>query len=150
MTTDEIKLPELTCDVCHAEPARGVACVPGIPVSVAYGPNCIAAGAHPYELLVANTAMIGGYLNAASWWQEMVDKTLAHLGHAREDFDALVTVTAAEFEHEMAEADSVGVPAPDDPHPGNCVCPGCADWSAGFPATDKSGNPTRPAGETNG
>jgi hypothetical protein len=81
-------LPEITCQVCDAEPAVGVAAVPGVPVSMAYGSNCLAANAHPYSILVINTAMCGGYDQTVEEWRKMVDDTLAHLGKAREQFDA--------------------------------------------------------------
>lgn len=88
-------LPELTCEVCHHESAVGVAAVPGVPISVAYGRECLNANAHPYTIVVANTAMVGGYEHAADWWQQMVDDTLAHLGYERDRFDNDVQVAAA-------------------------------------------------------
>jgi hypothetical protein len=84
-------LADLTCEVCHDEPALGVASVPGVPVSVAYGRKCVAANAHPYHILVANTAAIGGYGEASTWWREMVDATLEHLSIERAKFDQDVT-----------------------------------------------------------
>lgn len=35
------------CEVCGAEPMVGVAAVPGVPMSVAYGRNCLQHGATP-------------------------------------------------------------------------------------------------------
>lgn len=92
------ELPPLTCDVCGNEPAVGVAAVPGMPVSMAYGRQCLAANAHPYPLLVVNTAMCGGYDQMAGWWQAMVDATLAHLGKTREEFDNDVATEQEEQE----------------------------------------------------
>lgn len=83
-----MKSPDLTCDVCNNEPAKGVASVPGVPVSVAYGEKCLAANAHPYGIVVANTALIGGYEHAAGWWRDMVDCTLSHLAIPRDKFNA--------------------------------------------------------------
>lgn len=92
------ELPELTCEVCHAETAAGVAAVPGVPISVAYGPICLAANAHPYPIIVSNTAVIGGLDQAADWWVEMVEDTLRHLGKDREAFQAQVRVEIAVME----------------------------------------------------
>jgi hypothetical protein len=116
------------CDVCRDEPAVGVACVPGMPVSVAYGRKCLEANAHPYGLMVANTALIGKYADTAPWWQEMVTATLTHLGKSREEFDAAVAEQAAEFEKEMAEADAQveRLHEAAGPHPDGCLCPGCS------------------------
>lgn len=76
-----------TCDVCGKEPAVGVAAVPGVPISMAYGRDCLEANAHPYGILVANTALVGGLDRAGDWWIEMVDATLLHLHKTRVDFD---------------------------------------------------------------
>jgi hypothetical protein len=51
---------DLICEVCNSEPAVGVACVPGIPMSVAYGNNCLREGADPLWALRANVACCGG------------------------------------------------------------------------------------------
>jgi hypothetical protein len=101
---------ELTCDVCEQEPAVGVCCVPGVPISMAYGAHCLAANAHPLGILVANTACCGGDLDhLADWWQEMVTDTLAYLGKTKEWFEAEVTRVMAE----MAEAEAeLGLPGP--------------------------------------
>ena len=70
--------------------------MPFVPISVAYGAKCLAANAHPYWILVINTALAG-----PSWdlldegWQQMITDTLAHLGKTKQVFDADV---AAEFE----------------------------------------------------
>lgn len=82
---------DLVCDVCGAEPAVGVAAVPGVPVSVAYGRICLSANAHPMWVLAGNTATIveSGQEwreHTADWWQGMVDDTLAHLAISEEDF----------------------------------------------------------------
>lgn len=141
----DIKLPDMgNCDVCNNEPAVGVACVPGMPVSVAYGAACLAANAHPYGLLVANTALIGNYADSTEWWQEMIDATLAHLGKPREQFDADVAESSAEFEREIALADEkletmAADRSPLEFHPAGCICPGCGGvttqsrWTGGEP-----------------
>lgn len=78
----------LRCDVCGKEPAAGVAAVPGVPVSMAYGSNCLAANAHPYWVLVAYTAECGGLRNTVAEWRGMVDDTLVHLEIDPEKFEA--------------------------------------------------------------
>jgi hypothetical protein len=77
-----------SCDVCRKEPAVGVAAVPAVPISVAYGRACLQANAHPYFVIVANTANIGGLDQAADFWVAMVEDTLKHLEIPREKFDA--------------------------------------------------------------
>lgn len=86
------------CNVCDNEPAVGVCCVPGLPVSVAYGKNCLEADAHPWSLLVANTAIVGGLENTAEWWREMVQHTCSHLGKTIEEFNANVRQCIDEME----------------------------------------------------
>lgn len=85
--------PQLMCAVCGEEPAVGVAAIPGVPASDAYGARCLEANAHPMWALVANTALIGGLHEAADWWVDMVQDTLTHLG-----------VSVETFEREVAEA----------------------------------------------
>lgn len=94
---------DLTCDVCGNEPAVGVAAVPGVPISMAYGANCLRANAHPYGIVVANTALAGGYDACAEWWKQMVDDTLSHLNKTREEFDR--DVAGVETEIERMEED---------------------------------------------
>lgn len=74
------------CEVCYAEPAASAVCVPGVPVSMAYGRECLKVNAHPYGILVANTACCGGCEHTASWWHGMVTDTLDHLGIPHEVF----------------------------------------------------------------
>lgn len=76
------------CDVCEKEPTIGVACVPGVPMSVAYCPGCLQANAHPWWVLVANTAAMGGLDEAAGWWVDMVHDTCTHLGRTITEFEA--------------------------------------------------------------
>jgi outer membrane protein TolC len=72
--------------------------MPGVPYSAAYGRECLNANAHPYDMLVANTAMIlSGYpdtadpidvlTDTADWWQHMVEDTLVRLRKTREQFN---------------------------------------------------------------
>lgn len=81
-------ITELKCDVCDNEPSIGVVAVPGVPASVSYGQKCFEANAHPWTILVANTAIGGGYDHMATWWKKMVDDTIKHLNKTREQFDA--------------------------------------------------------------
>lgn len=105
---DTKRIPELTCEVCGDEPGVGVASIPGVPMSVAYGKRCLAANAHPYGIVVANTAMASGHPDweqgCAPWWKQIVHDTLAHLGKTREEFDADVArevEVMREYEAEM-------------------------------------------------
>lgn len=79
-------MSELLCEVCGEEPVVGVAAVPGLPISVGYGRACINMNAHPYGLLVANTACLSGEDDMADWWLEMVHATLRHLGKTEDEF----------------------------------------------------------------
>lgn len=82
----------MACDVCGEREEVGVAFVPGVSMSIAYCIECLRANAHPYGIMVINTALIDGYDNASGWWQQMVDDTLAHLGKTREQFDRDVEI----------------------------------------------------------
>lgn len=97
--SDTPVLPELTCDVCQSEPARGVCSVPGVPVSMAYGDECLRANAHPWFILVGETATMGGLDGVAEWWIHMVEDTITHLGaeYTRERFDREVAEAHAEM-----------------------------------------------------
>lgn len=95
-----------TCDVCGKNPAAGIGAMPGVPISFAYCKDCLKANAHPYAIVAANTAMIGGMAQAAPWWQQLVDDTLQHLGKPRELFDSDVALEMAEFEAAEAQANA--------------------------------------------
>jgi hypothetical protein len=63
------------CEACHQEPAIGVACVPGIPYSAAYGRNCLNANIQPYGIVRCTVACAGGvdsiypeYLDYTNVW----------------------------------------------------------------------------------
>lgn len=85
----EVKMP--ICEVCRKNQAVGVACVPGVPYSAAYCRACLEANAHPYFIVVANTACCGGLEHTHEGWQDMVRCTLAHLGKSVAQFEADVT-----------------------------------------------------------
>lgn len=91
-----IKMP--ICEVCNANTSIGVACVPGIPASAAYCAVCLRANAHPWDYLVANTAMLGGLEHSAPWWREMVEDTCKHLGKTQQQFDAEVTASMIQMD----------------------------------------------------
>ena len=60
-------LEGVKCEVCKDEPAIGVASVPGIPYSAAYGRTCLEKGADPYGIVRANIACCGGPEHVADW-----------------------------------------------------------------------------------
>jgi hypothetical protein len=65
---EEVKIEkELICDVCRERPSVGVAAVPGVPMSCAYCKECLQANAHPLYVVIGNTALVGGYDQAADW-----------------------------------------------------------------------------------
>ncbi len=92
------------CDVCGENPPVGVGAMPGVPASFAYCKGCLKANAHPYPIVVANTAMLGGLEQAAPWWQQLVHDTLTHLGKTREEFEASVRADMEEYEAAEARA----------------------------------------------
>jgi hypothetical protein len=97
MTTEiKTKIQMPTCEVCKKEQAVGVCCVPGVPYSAAYCKTCLDANAHPYFIVVANTACIGGLEHSAPWWQDIVRDTLVHLGKTPEEFKADVDKSIAD------------------------------------------------------
>ena len=90
---------EMKCEVCQNEPVCGVASIPFIPMSVAYGAKCLAANAHPWWALVANQAAIGDPLETTHpVWQAMVRDTCRHLGKTVEQFKADVAVAERDME----------------------------------------------------
>lgn len=74
------------CETCGSSNPVGVASVPGVPYSAAYCQDCLDANAHPWKILVANTACLGGWHNAADWWKEMVQDTCKRLGKTLDEF----------------------------------------------------------------
>lgn len=86
------------CEVCHKEPSVGVGAMPGVPASFAYGRKCLEANAHPYDMVVINTAMLGGLDDVAQWWVDIVDSTCAHLGISKVRFDDDVRTAIEDME----------------------------------------------------
>lgn len=105
---DTVHPPEPMCDVCKKNRSVGVCCVPGVPISMSYCKECLEANAHPYDIIVANTACVGGYNESADWWKEMVDCTLKHLGKTREEFDRNVAEDIAAMEAYDRSSGSMG------------------------------------------
>lgn len=88
------------CETCQANNAVAVRSVPGIPYSAAYCDACLRAGAHPWWLIVGNTADLGGLDGAASWWCGVVTDTILHLGKTIDQFNADVAQVIADEEAE--------------------------------------------------
>lgn len=94
-----------TCEVCQKEKAVGVCCVPGVPYSAAYCKTCLEANAHPYGIVVANTACCGGLEHTCQEWQDLVRGTLVHLNKSPDQFKADV---------DKCIADEPGATAPEE------------------------------------
>ncbi|MGW5720761.1 hypothetical protein ACWEVP_31630 [Amycolatopsis sp. NPDC003865] len=75
------------CDVCDNERAVRAAKVPGLSTTVAYGERCLAANVHPYGVLVAKTADMGGLINTSHWWRDMVERTCQYLRVSIDQFN---------------------------------------------------------------
>lgn len=93
----DVRFPLLACDVCGAVGSAGVAAMPGVPASFSYCPDCLRADAHPYAMVVTNTALCGGMEAVAGWWEQVVEHTLYHLELTREQFDADVALEITQF-----------------------------------------------------
>jgi len=99
---------ERLCDACGRETATAVASLPGVPglpgapISVAYGKACLAANAHPWELLAVNTALSGGLDRCRPWWQDMVSATCRHLNRDPEEFTAAVEAIMTRWNNEQS------------------------------------------------
>lgn len=94
-------MSNLRCEVCNNEPSVGVACIPGVPMSAAFGERCLAAGAIPYWAAVANTACCGGFSKTAEWWDEVVWATLRHLNISFATFTLDVYAELAQMDEEF-------------------------------------------------
>lgn len=85
-----VKTANPLCEVCDQNESIGIAAMPGVPCSVAYCRECLDANAHPWGLLIANTACVGGLKNVTPWWKEMVEATCKKLGKTIEEFTTAV------------------------------------------------------------
>jgi hypothetical protein len=112
------KLKDLRiCEVCGENESVGVCCVPSVPISCAYCEECLAAGAHPWSILIANTVCCDGLHNMADFWKWMVTDTCEHLGKTLDDFIDDVNRSIKIMEAEMRsyptkEEDMVGPGGP--------------------------------------
>ena len=85
------------CEVCGKNTSVGVACIPMVPMSVAYCQECLNANAHPWWALVANTALAEGLEHCNKEWKQMVEDTCTHLGKTLTDFNTDVVNKIREF-----------------------------------------------------
>ena len=88
----------LICEVCDKNEATYTCSVPGVPISCAYCVDCFNANAHPWGIVVANTACLGGLQYAAYWWKDIVYSTCTHLGKTKEEFEKAVAESIKIFE----------------------------------------------------
>ena len=86
------------CEVCNERESIGVCCVPGVPYSAAYCRECLAAGAQPYHILVANTACCSGLEHCNDYWKKVVDTTLQYIGKSEEEFQADVALSIKDMD----------------------------------------------------
>ena len=101
----------LHCEVCDSEVECGVFCVPGVPISCRYCPECLKANAHPWGILVANTWCAGGLENMIDEWRYMVENTCARLNKTMEQFNEDVIkagVYMEEIDNEVHEEGTGG------------------------------------------
>ena len=99
----------MKCEVCSAEisDADAVVCsVPAVPYSACYCRVCLEANAHPWHILVANTAALGTLDDSALFWKEMVSDTCKHLGKTIADFEADVKNSVAAMEEYFANVET--------------------------------------------
>lgn len=117
-----------TCQCCGNEPSVGVASIPGVPMSIAWGRKCLEAGVVPYDILVANSALgssgpvIERRPHWAEWWEEIIAVTLPYFGKTEEEFIAAVNAQNEEFdqmERRDAEAQRDRVPGLHNEHDGD-------------------------------
>lgn len=87
-----------TCDCCEQEPAVGVAAVPFVPLSIAWGRKCLEAHVVPYDIAVTLCAMIGGPGEGVEEWRGYVERTLAYFEKSTEQF-------AVDVQDQMEEMD---------------------------------------------
>ena len=88
MRSTMTKNNDLTCQVCDKNKAVGVCCIPSVPVTVAYCSECLQANAHPWFILISNTACCGGLEHMADFWRKMVTDTCKHLNKTLDEFNA--------------------------------------------------------------
>ena len=116
MKTEAVSEPEtLLCEVCKREDAFGVAGVPGVPYSAAYGRECLKRNAHPYWLMRVNVIAGGGTKEMAAVleWNTFVDGEYMTVRQAlethpftKEEMDSVLT---GWLERDIEEAIKEGI-----------------------------------------
>jgi hypothetical protein len=105
MKSKVLEANQLQCEVCDKIGITGedihVACVPGVPYSAAYCIECLQADAHPWGILIANTACCDGLHNTADWWKWMVTDTCDHLDRSLDEFIESVEISMKAIEEDM-------------------------------------------------
>lgn len=79
-------VPTPKCEACEENEAIAVCSVPAVAMSCAYCARCLREGIQPYHILVANTACLGGWDQAAEWWKTMVRTTLKFKNKTEAEF----------------------------------------------------------------
>ena len=83
------------CECCMKEPSVGVASIPMVPMSIAWGKNCLDAGAVPLWLCFAQVEMasqdapkeiVFGREMFNEYWLAIHDVTLAYFEVSEEEF----------------------------------------------------------------
>ncbi len=88
---------KLICDACKTNEAAGVACIPYMPMSVAYCLPCLEKNNHPINALIVNTAACGGLEHTHIDWTNMVLCSLGAQGLTLEWFNEQVNLALDEF-----------------------------------------------------
>lgn len=96
------------CDVCNSDcDDLTIAELPGTPLHVAYCAPCIAANAHPFDLLVLQVAMCGGadavLENVSVDYIPLIHDTLDHLGRSLQEFEEAVNHCKQHLQTELAK-----------------------------------------------
>ena len=94
---------DFKCEVCRGGIDVRVASMPGMAMSLAICGSCRSQDIYPLWALLANTALIGGMRNAATFWYEMVHSSLPFYGITCEQFDVMVDEDIAKMEARMRE-----------------------------------------------
>ena len=76
-----------TCECCNIEEETQVFATPFCAYSVRLCNTCITEELYPHWLLVSAVGMIGSYESCDGWFQEIIDKNLAHRNMTLEDFN---------------------------------------------------------------
>lgn len=86
-----------TCEICKEEPGVVVNSMPGIPMSISRGENCIKNDlSYPYWALVAETSITGGMEHADQWWHEEVEYHLPFFKKSMSEFQSDVNKSIKE------------------------------------------------------